>query len=56
MSREDIEQAFTDAGWQIDSTFAGHLLVGHYNDHLSILAHSWMLGLDEERFLDILGH
>jgi len=39
MTKEEIEQAFVDAGWQLDSGFAEHLVVGLDNDRLSILAH-----------------
>jgi hypothetical protein len=50
MTREEIEQAFIDAGWQIDGSFAEHLIVGHDDGHLSILAHDWVWGTDDPIF------
>jgi len=50
MNKEEIEQAFADAGWQIDGSFADRLLVGHDDDHLSILAHDWVWGTDDPIF------
>jgi hypothetical protein len=50
MNKEEIEQAFAGAGWQLDGSFAERLLVGHDDDRLSILAHSWVWGTDEPIF------
>ena len=38
MTQEDIEQGFVDAGWKLDGSFSGHLIVGEDED-LTILAH-----------------
>ena len=42
MTREEIEQTFLAAGWQIDGSFAEHLIVDHDDGHLSVLAHGWV--------------
>jgi hypothetical protein len=42
MTREEIQQTFLDAGWQLDGSFDEHLLVGHDDGHLSVLAHGWV--------------
>jgi hypothetical protein len=39
MSKEEIEQRFVEAGWELDGSFDGHLVVGEGFD-LSILAHT----------------
>ncbi len=36
---EEITQRFTDAGWEIDNSFAGWLVIGFSGDNLSIVAH-----------------
>lgn len=41
MTREEIEQGFIDAGWEIDGGFSDHLIVGEDGD-LSILAPRWV--------------
>ncbi|MBV9455054.1 MAG: hypothetical protein JOZ19_13205 [Rubrobacter sp.] len=41
MTREEIEQAVEEAGWDIDEGFSAHLLVGA-NSTVSILAHKWV--------------
>jgi hypothetical protein len=38
ISREEIEQSFLEAGWELDGGFSGHLVVGE-DSELSILAH-----------------
>jgi hypothetical protein len=55
MTREDIEQAFLDAGWQLDDGFAEHLVIGHDNDSLSILAHAWAWQTDDP-FFELCDH
>ena len=50
MIREEIEQTFVTADWQIDGSFDQHLLVGHDDAHLSILAHGWVWGTDDPIF------
>ncbi len=36
-SREEIEQGFVDAGWELDGSFSAYLAVGE-DGHLAILA------------------
>ncbi len=55
MTREEIEQAFVDAGWQLDNGFAEHLVIGRDNDRLSILAHSWTWQTDDP-FFELCDH
>ena len=49
MTQEDIEQGFVDAGWKLDGSFSGHLIVGEDED-LTILAHRWVWGIDDPVF------
>ncbi len=49
MTREEIEQSFVDAGWELDGGFSEHLLVGEDGD-LSILAPRWVWGIDDPVF------
>jgi hypothetical protein len=49
MTPEQIEQALTQAGWQIDGGFSDYLIIG-YADHVSILAHSWVWEKDNHVF------
>ena len=37
---EEITQRFTDAGWDIDDSFSGYLIIGFSGDNLSIVAHN----------------
>jgi hypothetical protein len=41
MTREEIEQAMEEAGWDVDEGFSAYLLVGN-NTTVSILAHKWV--------------
>ncbi|CAA9462933.1 MAG: hypothetical protein AVDCRST_MAG28-3615 [uncultured Rubrobacteraceae bacterium] len=49
MTPEQIEQALTQAGWRLDGGFSEYLIVG-YDDHASILAHSWVWEKDTHVF------
>jgi len=40
MTKEEIEQAFTNAGWGLDGGFSENLVIGEDHD-LSILAPRW---------------
>ena len=50
MTQEEIEQAMEDAGWNVEGGFAAHLIVGHDEGHMSILAPRWVWELDEPVF------
>ena len=49
MTLEQIEQALSEAGWVLDGGFSEYLIVG-YDDHVSILAHSWVWEKDTHVF------
>jgi hypothetical protein len=47
MSKEEIEQKFGSAGWDLDGSFEDHLVIGYSDEGgLSMLAHkeSWGTG------------
>ena len=39
MKREEIEQRFVDAGWNLDASFEDYLIIGHDGYRISLLAH-----------------
>jgi hypothetical protein len=39
VTRQEIEQRFADAGWELDGSFGGHLIIGYSGEHVSLLAH-----------------
>jgi hypothetical protein len=39
VEREEIEQRFVEAGWDLDGSFEDHLLIGHDGQRISLLAH-----------------
>jgi hypothetical protein len=49
VTREEIEQNFVEAGWEIDGGFSDHLLIGEDGD-LSILAPRWVWGTNDPVF------
>lgn len=49
MKREEIERCFLDAGWRLDGSFSGHLVIGEDGDS-SILAHRWVWGVGDPVF------
>ncbi len=49
MTREEIEQALRDAGWELDGGFSEHMLIGHDTD-LSVLVPRWVWGSDDPVF------
>ena len=55
MYREQIEQSFTNVGWDLDGSFADHLVIGYSGDGTSILAHKEAWGT-EEPFFELLDH
>jgi hypothetical protein len=54
VSKEEIEQNFASAGWELDGSFGDHLIIG-FNDGISLLAHKEEWGTDTPRF-EILDH
>jgi hypothetical protein len=55
VTREEIEQRFADVGWELDGSFADHLVIGYSGDHVSLLAHEEVWGTDDP-FFEILDH
>ncbi len=49
MTREEIEQGFIDAGWELDGGFSEHLIIGENGDQ-SIVAHRWAWGSEDPVF------
>jgi hypothetical protein len=50
MTPEQIGQALTQAGWRLDGGFSEYRIVGHDDDHASIIAHSWVWEKDTHVF------
>jgi hypothetical protein len=46
VTQQEIEQAFVDAGWELDGSFSDYLLVGEDGD-LSILVPQWAWEIDD---------
>lgn len=55
MNHEEIEQSFVNTGWDMDGSFADHLLIGCSGDSISILAHKESWGTDDPLF-ELLDH
>jgi hypothetical protein len=57
---EETTQRFTDAGWDIDNSFAGWLVIGFSGDNLSIVAHQGgdapAVGEPDEIVFELLDH
>jgi hypothetical protein len=52
---QSIERSLSDAGWALDYSFEGYLLIGHDGERVSLLAHRESLGTDKPIF-EILDH
>ena len=50
MKREEIEQRFLEAGWELDGSFEDYLLIGHNAERISLLAHREYWGTDNPVF------
>ena len=50
MYRQEIEQVFANAGWEVDGSFSDYLLIGYSGDALSILAYKERWGTDDIAF------
>ena len=55
MTKEEIEQRFASAGWELDGSFAEHLVVGYNGDGMSLLAHKESWESDDGSF-EVLDH
>jgi hypothetical protein len=50
-----IKRSLSGAGWDIDDSFEGYLLIGHDGERVSLLAHRELWGTDKPIF-EILDH
>ena len=48
MTREEIEQGFVDAGWELDGGFSGYLIIGE-DKHLSTFYNSASVVVGDRR-------
>jgi hypothetical protein len=55
MTKEQIEQRFANAGWDLDGSFAEHLVIGYNGERISLLADKESWETDEASF-QILDH
>jgi hypothetical protein len=55
MTKEEIEQRFANAGWDLDGSFAEHLVIGYNGERISLLADKESWETDEASF-EILDH
>ena len=55
MTKEQIEQRFANAGWDLDGSFAEHLVIGYYGERISLLADKESWETDEASF-EVLDH
>src|SRR4028118_283149 len=52
---QGIECSLSGAGWDLDHSFEGYLVIGHDGERVSLLAHIELWGTDEPLF-EILDH
>jgi len=50
LTPEQTGQALTQAGWRLDGGFSEYLIVGHDDDHTSIVAYNWVWEKDTHVF------
>ncbi len=55
MDRQEIEQSFLSAGWELDGSFGEHLIIGDSGDSTSLIAHEEVWEADDPVF-EILDH
>ena len=55
MTKEQIEQRFANAGWDLDGSFAEHLVIGYNGERISLLADKESWETDDASF-QILDH
>lgn len=56
VAMEEIEQRLTSAGWNIDHSFSGYLVIGYSGYNLSILPHRGVGKDDNDPHFEILDH
>lgn len=52
---QGIERSLSGAGWDLDHSFEGYLVIGHDGERVSLLAHRELWGTDEPLF-ELLDH
>ncbi|MCA1740799.1 MAG: hypothetical protein LC740_18855 [Actinobacteria bacterium] len=52
---QSIKRSLSGAGWDLDDSFEGYLLIGHDSERVSLLAHREHWGTDDPLF-EILDH
>ena len=52
---QNIRQSLSRAGWSLDDSFEGYLLIGHDGYRVSLLAHREHWGTDDPTF-ELLDH
>ncbi len=52
---QSMERSLSGAGWTLDYSFEGYLLIGHDGERISLLAHRELWGTDKPIF-EILDH
>ena len=54
---KEIQQSFASAGWDLDDSFSGYLIIGFSGDNLSIVAHEGEeVGESDESVFELLDH
>ena len=56
MDPQEIKQRFASAGWEIDDSFSGYLVIGRKEDTLSIVAHPEEFETAEDPLFEIIDH
>jgi hypothetical protein len=57
VNKEEIEHRFADAGWDLDGSFSGYLVIGYNGEDLSIVAHKGeQSGDPDEPAFELLHH
>jgi hypothetical protein len=52
---QNIERSLSGAGWALDHSFEGYLLISHDGERVSLLAHRELWGTDDPLF-ELLDH
>jgi hypothetical protein len=52
---EELAQRFVDAGWELDTSFEGYLIIGHNDHRISLVAHKEWWDPDDPTF-ELLDH
>jgi hypothetical protein len=50
MTKEEIEQRFANAGWDLDGSCAEHLVIGYKGERIALLVHKESWETDDASF------